>query len=186
MISLRNTEADAPPAPRPRKIVDGGFLVLAALTTLAAIAVAVTRGPGRVFEIIGETAGFIAALAPKIAAGAFIAATVPLLLPRDRVAASIGRESGLRGLVLAGIAGAAVPGGPMMIFLLASGFATAGADLGATVAFISGWALLGLNRTLIWEFSFLPTEIVWVRYLISLPFPILIGVLARLVLRPHR
>jgi hypothetical protein len=67
----------------------------------------------------------------------------------------------------------------MMTFPLAAGLGVAGADLGAVIAFISGWSLLGLNRTLIWEFSFLPADLVWTRYLLSLPMPVLLGMAAR-------
>ncbi|WP_316859536.1 hypothetical protein [uncultured Cohaesibacter sp.] len=55
----------------------------------------------------------------------------------------------------------------MMIFPLAAGFVAAGADLGAIIAFVSSWNLLGLNRTLIWEFSFFAPEMVWVRWGLS-------------------
>lgn len=182
-LSLKDTKAPPPPSLRRRKIVDGGFLVLAALTCLAAALVGSRAGFSRLWQISVETFGFIAVLSPKILAGVFIAATLPLILPRDRVAAWIGRESGVRGLILAGLAGAAIPGGPMMTFPLAAGFAVTGADLGAVIAFVSGWNLLSLNRTLIWEFSFLPAELVWVRFLISLPIPVLLGLAARALWR---
>lgn len=51
-----------------------------------------------------------------------IAATLPLLLPRDNVAVWIGRESGVRGLLLTAFAGAAIPGGPALTFPLAASF----------------------------------------------------------------
>ena len=179
MLSSKNTAAEAPPPRKPRKIIDGGFLVLLGFTVVAGLAVAATRGMTRLTEILAETFGFIALLSPKIAGGIFIAATLPMLLPRDKVGRWIGRESGLRGLAVAAVCGAALPGGPMMTFPLAAGLAGAGADLGATVAFISGWSLLGLNRTLIWEFSFLPQDLVWLRYLVSLPMPVLLGLCLR-------
>lgn len=71
----------------------------------------------------------------------------------------------------------------MMTFPLAAGLTAAGADLGATIAFVSGWSLLGLNRTLIWEFSFLPSDLVWTRYMLSLPAPVLLGLAARAVMQ---
>ncbi|MEM0950129.1 MAG: hypothetical protein AAGK37_22235 [Pseudomonadota bacterium] len=182
-LSLRNIEAEDPPAAKPRKVVDGGFLVLLAFTLAGGALVAVQYGVSRVGEITAETVWFIGLLSPKIASGIFIAATLPMLLPRDRVARWIGRESGVRGLVMATACGAALPGGPMMTFPLAAGLVGSGADLGATVAFVSGWSLLGLNRTLIWEFSFLPADLVWVRYLVCLPMPILLGIAARRLLR---
>jgi hypothetical protein len=89
----------------------------------------------------------------------------------------------MRGLVVAAACGAALPGGPMMTFPVAAGLAVAGADIGAVIAFISGWSLLGLNRTLIWEFSFLPAELVWTRYLLCLPIPVLLGLAARAIRR---
>ena len=179
MLSLKNTEADPPPEPRARKIIDGGFLVLLGLTLLSAGLVFFKQGGARVWQITQETFGFLLLLSPKIVAGVFIAATLPLVLPRDKIGRWIGAESGLRGLALATLAGAAIPGGPMMTFPLAAGFGIAGADIGTMLAFVTGWSLLGLNRTLIWEFSFLPHDLVWTRYLLSLPFPVLVGLGAR-------
>lgn len=135
------------------------------------------------FAIIAETFAFISVLSPKIMAGIFIAATLPMLLPRDKVGRLIGKESGVRGLVVATACGAALPGGPMMTFPIAASLGLAGADLGAMVAFISGWSLLGLNRTLIWEFSFLPSDLVWTRYLLSLPVPVLLGLTVRMLIQ---
>jgi uncharacterized membrane protein YraQ (UPF0718 family) len=178
---LRNITADPPPEPRRRKVIDKGFLVLLAFTVLGGIGVALKSGLARVGEIAIETLGFIAVLGPKIAAGVFIAATLPLILPRDRVATWIGRNSGLRGLTIAMLAGLLIPGGPAMTFPLAAGFAAAGADLGAIIAFVSGWSLLSLNRTLIWEFSFLPHDMVALRWLLSLPVPVLLGLAVRVL-----
>lgn len=179
MPSSRSTENNPPPRHVPRPVFDRGFLVLILFTVLGGCAVWVMRGTGAVTAIVMDTLGFLAVLSPKIAAGIFIAATLPMLLPRDRVGRLVGRESGLRGLVMAAACGAALPGGPMMTFPLAAGLGLAGADLGATVAFISGWSLLGLNRTLIWEFSFLPYDLVWTRYLLCLPFPVILGLAVR-------
>ncbi|MGB5862792.1 MAG: hypothetical protein WBG95_00670 [Sulfitobacter sp.] len=186
MPSLKNTEADPPPIRKKRQIIDGSLLVLSAFTALAGIAVFLSSGAGRALEIVADTFTFLAVLSPKIAAGIFIAATLPLLLPKEHVGRLIGRESGLRGLLIAAFCGAAIPGGPMMTFPIAAGLGVAGADLGAMIAFISGWSLLGLNRTLIWEFSFLPADLVWTRYLLSLPVPILLGLAVRTFLQVRK
>lgn len=186
MPSLKNTEADPPPIRKKRQIIDGSLLVLSAFTALAGIAVFLSSGAGRALEIVADTLTFLAVLSPKIAAGIFIAATLPLMLPKEHVGRLIGRESGLRGLLIAAFCGAAIPGGPMMTFPIAAGLGVAGADLGAMIAFISGWSLLGLNRTLIWEFSFLPADLVWTRYLLSLPVPILLGLAVRTFLQVRK
>lgn len=162
-----------------RRIFDGGFLIIFSLTVAGGIAVALTRGAGRVAEIAMETFAFIGLLSPKIVAGVIVAAALPRLIPRDRILSAIGPESGLRGLVLATLAGALMPGGPSVAFAMAVGFMAGGADRGAALAYITSWSLLSLNRTLIWELSFVPGELVLIRVLLSLPAPIIVGWLAR-------
>ena len=114
-------------------------------------------------------------LTPKILCGFFVAVALPILVPRAQLLRWVGQESGLRGLVIAALAGAVVPGGPMMIFPIAASLLAAGAKLALVVAFVTAWSLYGLNRTLIWEMSFLHIDFVLLRVAICLPFPILAG-----------
>lgn len=162
-----------------RKVIDGGFLLLCALTLGAGLAVGVTKGWDRVLLLSGDGLGFVAVLLPKILCGIFVASALPVLLPREKVAGWIGPDSGALGLVYAALAGAIIPGGPMMTFPLAAGMLAAGADLAAALTCITAWSLYGLNRTLIWELSFLPADLVFLRVLICLPLPILLGLAVR-------
>lgn len=161
---------------------DASFFILLAIATAAGVAVAWLSGPGRVVEIVVSYLGFLAVLSPKILCGFFIASAVPILIPREVMAKWIGRESGAKGLMVASVAGGLVPGGPMMIFPLAAGFRVAGASAATIVAFICAWSLYGLNRTIIWEMSFLHVDFVLLRVAICLPFPFLAGWLASRVL----
>jgi len=171
--------APAAPAEARRKVIDGGFLVLLGATLLAAVLVTLKYGASHMLETSLGALGFLATLLPKIGAGLFVAAAIPLLLPRERVSAWIGSESGTRGIILAATAGALLPGGPAMVFPLAAALLAAGADLGAGLAFITGWSLLSLNRTLIWELSFLDWRLVLLRVGLCLPAPILVGLAVR-------
>jgi uncharacterized membrane protein YraQ (UPF0718 family) len=173
----------AAPPPGRRKTVDSSFLILAALAAMAAGAVAWQSGPLRVLEIAATYLGFLVLLGPKILCGFFVAAAVPILVPREVLVRWIGRGSGLRGLGVASVAGALVPGGPMMIFPLAASFRLVGAGTPTIIAFVTAWSLYGLNRTVIWEMSFLHIDFVLLRVAICLPFPILVGWLASRVLR---
>lgn len=173
--------ADRPPPKR--RIIDGNFLFLAALSALAAAAVWRIKGPGVFAEVLLRDTGFALALLPKIAAGVVIAMALPKLFAREKVMAMIGPDSGLRGLAIATLAGAAIPGGPSVTFPLAIGLMAAGADLGAGIAMVSGWVLLGLNRTIIWELSFLPTDLVALRFGLSLVLPIAVGWAVRRLVR---
>ena len=181
MTSSQNTD-DTPPLGR-LKVFDNSFLILAGLAFGAAVAVAWMKGPMRVVEIAAEYLGFLALLSPKILCGFFIAASVPILVPREVLTRWIGQESGYRGLAVASIAGGLVPGGPMMIFPLAAGFRAAGATIPTLITFVTAWSLYGINRTVIWEMSFLHIDFVLTRVLICLPIPFVLGWFASKVLR---
>jgi hypothetical protein len=58
-----------------------------------------------------------------------------------------------------------------------------GADIGAIVAFITGWSLCGYSRALVWELPFFGLHFVGWRALLALPLPLIAGLLARLIVR---
>ena len=91
----------------------------------------------RVVEIATRYLGLLALLSPKILCGFFIAAAVPILLPPERLNQWVGQDSGFRGLLVAALAGALVPGGPMMIFPLAASFRLAGASTATIITFVT-------------------------------------------------
>lgn len=169
--------------PPPRPVIDNGFLVLIGTTAVATILVTLQSGLTHMVGIVVGALGFMALLLPKVSAGVVIAATIPVLVPRERISKWIGRDSGLRGLVFATLAGACLPGGPSMAYPLAASLMASGADLGASLAFVSAWNLFNLNRTLIWELSFLPADLVAFRVLLCLPLPVLLGLLIRSMAR---
>ncbi len=161
--------------------LDKGFLILVGATSIAAALVTWQSGLSVMLKTSLGAIGFLALLMPKIVAGVFMAATIPVLIPRGRVSAWIGRDSGVRGLAAATVAGALLPGGPSMAYPLTASLMVSGADIGATLAFVTGWSLFNLNRTLIWELSFLPPDFVGIRVLVSLFLPLVIGAVARTI-----
>ncbi|GAA6180471.1 hypothetical protein NBRC116594_19090 [Shimia sp. NS0008-38b] len=158
-------------------------MILATICLIAAIGVAWTKSPTDVVRISLESLGFLALLSPKIFCGFFIAAAVPILIPPDQLAHWVGKDSGPRGVVVVSFAGALIPGGPTMIFPLAANFRLAGASTATLISFVTAWNLLGVNRTVIWEISFLPIEFVTLRVLLCLPVPILVGFAAHRIFR---
>ncbi len=91
----------------------------------------------------------------------------------------MGAESGWTGLVVATVAGALTPGGPMAAFPLVLVLAGAGADRGALVAYIMSWTLNGFQRVLVYEVPLLGPEFAVMRLLITLPMPLLAGWIER-------
>ena len=141
------------------------------------------EGHDRFLALLGGDLGLTVYMLPKVLAGCFIGALVTLLLPREVVARWVGAESGLLGLVIAYVAALLLPGSPLTIYPIASAFLAVGADVGAVVVYITAWSLIGYQRALVWELPFLgPDFVVW-RIIVSLPLPIVAGLLARLLLR---
>jgi uncharacterized membrane protein YraQ (UPF0718 family) len=119
----------------------------------------------------------------KVLAGCLIGTFLALLVPRETVQRWVGGESGLVGLIVGTAVGIVMPGGGVTVFPMAGAFLVIGADVGATVAFLTSWMLLGFNRALIWELPFFGGEFLVWRALIALPLPIVAGLMARLVVR---
>ncbi|MEM6713098.1 MAG: permease [Pseudomonadota bacterium] len=158
---------------------DFAFLFVLAVSASAAVGVFLRDGWERFRAVLLDDFVLWLTILPKVGAGVLVAAFLGLLLPKEVVARWIGERSGLKGLVVATIAGAVIPGGPMTIFPIATALYLSGADRGSTVAFITSWLTIGINRAIVWELSFFGAEFVILRSLISLPIPILCGLAAR-------
>lgn len=116
---------------------------------------------------------------PRVIAALGIAGVLWVLLPRERISAMVGRSSGVWGLVLAAVAGAITPGGPTSAFALLAMLGALGADRGALVTYIAAWATLGLQRILVWDMPMMGIDFSTLRFVSTLPLPVLAGLLAR-------
>ena len=152
------------------------FVVLAFV--MAGVCYAVL-GPEAFASAIGSDKERLADLIPRVAAAQIVAGFVWVLLPRDRLSGFLKRNRGQRGLLLAAAAGVITPGGPASAYPFLAILAGTGADRGILVAYISSWALLGMQRIIIWDIPLMGMDFSVVRFLISLPLPIIAGMLAR-------
>jgi uncharacterized membrane protein YraQ (UPF0718 family) len=161
--------------------LDWGLSVLLVLGVGSAAAVLWRDGWKVFLDVLIEDTELFVGIVPKVFAGTLIGALIRILVPRPLIARLIGEGSGLLGLVVAMLAGIVFPGGPFTIFPLAVAFMVAGADRGAAMTFVTAWLLLGLNRAIIWEMPFFGPELVGLRSLVSLPIPLIVGWVARLL-----
>ncbi len=120
----------------------------------------------------------MAMILPHLALGLTIAGLMSVLVPRDRIARLLGRDSGPRGIVIATCVGSILPGGPFTSFPLVHALAEAGAAAGPLVAFLIAWAAIGINRLLIWEIPFMGSHFAVLRCVSSVPLPIIAGLIA--------
>lgn len=110
-----------------------------------------------------------------------MAGLIEVLLPRELLVKWVGEGSGLKGLLIGSLLGAITPGGPYVLFPLVASMFKAGVHIGPLIAYLSAWALIGLNRVIAFEIPLLGMHITITRLICSFIFPIIIGYLARFV-----
>ena len=164
-----------------RRTFDWSTAAITALMVAAAAAVFWRDGPDRFAAVLRSDLGIFVGILPKMLAGCLIGGFVILLLPREVVVRWVGAESGFTGLVIATFAGAIMPGGPVTVYPVAGAFLAVGADVGAALAFVTSWTLLGYARALVWELPFFGPDFVLWRMAVAPLFPLFVGVLGRIV-----
>jgi uncharacterized membrane protein YraQ (UPF0718 family) len=174
---------EAPLKRCPRKTFDWSSACIAVAVGVAAAVVYWRDGQARFLEILISDFHLFVDILPKVLAACLIAAFVAVLMPRETVMRWVGAESGFLGIIIATLAGVICPGGPITIFPIAAAFVAIGADIGAAIAFITSWTLLGYARVLVWEWPFFGADFVIWRIVISIPLPIVAGLLARFIAR---
>jgi uncharacterized membrane protein YraQ (UPF0718 family) len=122
-------------------------------------------------------------LLPRLAVGVVGAGFIAKALPQETVVQWLGPSSGLGGVTLAALAGAATPGGPVVGFAVGAAALKAGAGLPQVMAFVTAWSLYTINRVIVWEVPTMPPRIVVMRMLVSLPLPFMAAALTWLVTR---
>lgn len=123
---------------------------------------------------------------PNLLIGFTVAGFLLLLLPQGVVARWLGAESGLKGILVGWVAGALTPGGPFTHFPILASLMAKGAALGPIVTYIASWALLGVQRIIVWEAPILGWRVVSIRVAASALFPPVIGLIAQEVAKGIR
>lgn len=147
------------------------------------LAVATRRRP-----MFGETLRFgvhdFLALLPRIAIGMIGSGFIAEILPSRLIPAWLGADTGFTGLLVATVAGALTPGGPVVGFAIAAAALKSGAGAPQVIAYSVAWALFAIQRLLIFEVPMMPPRVVWLRVAVSLPLPFLAAWMAMLVGKP--
>ncbi|MBI5628969.1 MAG: permease [Candidatus Rokubacteria bacterium] len=151
------------------------LVVLAAIFT----AVAYLKDPG--LPWIGARTGLslLWFILPRLVPALILTGMLQVLIPQELVSRYFGREAGLRGILVASVAGVLTPGGPMVSVPLMVALANSGAGLAALVAYMTSWSLFGVQRIIAWEAPLLGWHFVVARVLPSLAFPLVAGWLVR-------
>lgn len=151
------------------------WLILSSLVVMCAGLAFRSGGTTRVGEALAAGTKLFVSVLPNLVLGFALAGFLTVLLPSELIVKMMGRDSGLKGLLVGTLAGTLTPGGPFTHFPILASLVTKGAGVGPVCAYIAAWALLGLNRFVVWELQILGPEIACARLLASLWFPPLIG-----------
>lgn len=116
-----------------------------------------------------------------LVAAFLVAGLAQALLTREVVTRWLGARSGWRGILLASLGGALMPGGPYVYYPIAAVMFQAGAGLGVLVAFVTAKNLWSLTRLPL-EFALLGAQLTVTRFVATLVFPPIMGLLAEALL----
>ncbi|WP_156352143.1 hypothetical protein [Devosia sp. Leaf64] len=155
-------------------------MVLLSLALLVTVRLAKPEKFGSMLRGILDQFKSVAFTAP---AGFVIAAFVSTMLPAQLVAGVLGEASGFGGILFASIAGAFIPGGPMVSYPIVLTIGHLGAGHPQMIAFVTGWSLFAFHRIVSYELPLMGTQFLKVRLISTAMLPPLAGVVM-LLLRP--
>lgn len=153
------------------------MLALSAITILLAGIGVDRQGPAVILEALGAGGQMLVKVLPLLIAAFILAGMIQAVVSRQTIRKWLGRESGVKGILLGGIAGALIPGGPYIFYPIAASFLLSGAEIGTVVTFVVAKNLWSLSR-LPMEIALLGPKLTFVRFVVTLPFPIIVGVIA--------
>jgi uncharacterized membrane protein YraQ (UPF0718 family) len=166
-----------------RPLVDGSMIFFLALALVSMALVYLLKGGPALATALGHAWWLLVSVVPLIALGMMLGGFARELADPKKIAPILGAQSGWLGLILATVLGSVTPGGPFAAFPIVYALFLAGADVGAVIAFLTAWSVIGVHRIVVWELPLLGPEFVIVRVLTSLPLPVLAGAVARLLAR---
>ncbi len=151
------------------------FLTGVALTL--AVVAWMQGGAEKTLEGLANGGRTLLSVTPLLIAAFLLAGLVQVLVSREVIERWLGSQSGWRGILLACVAGALIPGGPYVYYPLAGALLHSGAGLGSLMAFVIAKNLWSITR-LPFEFALLGTQLTIIRYGLTLVIPPLFGMLA--------
>ncbi|MBC8505063.1 MAG: permease [Anaerolineales bacterium] len=131
-------------------------------------------GTGLALDGIRSGGKILLQVFPLLIAAFLTAGLIQALVTEETVTRWLGSESGWRGIALACLGGALIPGGPYVYYPIAAALLNTGAGLGVLVAFISAKNLWSISRIPV-EVALLGPRITIIRYVVTFAIPPLLG-----------
>lgn len=139
------------------------------------------RSPESANKGLAATGALVLEILPRMIAAFLIAGLIQVIVPRETIVQWMGHGSGSRGIFIGMGLGTVTPGGPMMHFPIIASFYKVGVGIGPLVAYLTAWALFGMQRVIMWEIPFLGPRVVALRIAVSICFPFVAGWLCEVI-----
>ena len=152
-------------------------LAMTGITILLAAIGVLRQGPEIIMQALMAGGKMLIGVVPLLIAAFILAGMIQVLISKETVNKWLGKDSGLKGIMLGGIAGALIPGGPYIFYPVAASFLLSGAEIGTVVTFVVAKNLWSLSR-LPMEVALLGPKLTLIRYVVTFIFPIIVGVMA--------
>jgi uncharacterized membrane protein YraQ (UPF0718 family) len=162
---------------RTTKQPDNTTLILIAVALLLAGLAWQQGGPALAFEGLKQGVLTLLGVTPLLLAAFLVAGLTQALVTQEFVQRWLGVSSGWRGILLACVGGALMPGGPYVYYPIAAVLLRSGASLGVLVAFVTAKNLWSVSRLPL-EFALLGPYLTLIRFAATLVVPPLLGLLA--------
>ena len=147
------------------------------ITLLLAVIGVLRQGPEIIMKALMAGGKMLIGVVPLLIAAFILAGMIQVLISKETVNKWLGKDSGLKGIMLGGIAGALIPGGPYIFYPVAASFLLSGAEIGTVVTFVVAKNLWSLSR-LPMEVALLGPKLTLIRYIVTFIFPLIVGVMA--------
>ena len=125
--------------------------VIMGLLAIILVFIGYYRGAGEHILGLKSAMEMTIQILPIVILAFIVAGMIQILIPQELLSKWIGKESGMRGILIGTLAGGLAPGNPYVNLPIAAGLLRSGASVGAMVAFLTGWSL--------WSFARLPIEV---------------------------
>jgi len=152
-------------------------LAMTGITILLAAIGVLRQGPEIIMQALMAGGKMLIGVVPLLIAAFILAGMIQVLISKETVNKWLGKDSGLKGIMLGGIAGALIPGGPYIFYPVAASFLLSGAEIGTVVTFVVAKNLWSLSR-LPMEVALLGPKLTLIRYVVTFIFPLIVGVMA--------
>lgn len=153
------------------------------LSVVGIILGTIAYSQGALMKGVREGGSLFIKLLPLLAVAFIVTGLFQNVVPKGVISKFLGKEAGVKGIVIAWLLGIITPGGPVVNFPIIAALYKSGASLASVCAMLSSWGLISIFRFVTYEIPILGMHIAFTRYTASFAFPLLIGLIVWTVFR---